>query len=75
MEFWHYFLLAFKRIEKFQLFKLFVINSPALLSVLWYIMKFIADKKTQSRIQILDDPSELLRLLNPQVNIFVELNI
>uniref|UniRef100_A0A0M3J3K6 CRAL-TRIO domain-containing protein n=1 Tax=Anisakis simplex TaxID=6269 RepID=A0A0M3J3K6_ANISI len=44
--------------------KVYIVNSPALLSVMWQVTKLIMDKKTQSRITFLDKPSDLLEHLS-----------
>ncbi|VDN08215.1 unnamed protein product [Thelazia callipaeda] len=50
--------------------KLFLINSPVLINVLGQVAKLLMDKRTQSRIQFLNHPNDLLKYLNPTVSIF-----
>ncbi|KAK6107941.1 CRAL/TRIO domain family protein [Brugia pahangi] len=45
--------------------KLFLINSPALLSIMGQIVKLLMDKATQSRLQFLYQPTDLIKHLNP----------
>ncbi|VDM26219.1 unnamed protein product [Toxocara canis] len=49
------------------LIKAYIINSPAILSVMWQVTKLIMDKKTQSRLTFLDKPSDLLNHLSEKV--------
>ncbi|MFH4980704.1 hypothetical protein AB6A40_007413 [Gnathostoma spinigerum] len=46
--------------------KVFLINSPAIISIMWQITKCLMDKKTQARLQFLDHPSDLLHYLRPE---------
>ncbi|CAG9539567.1 unnamed protein product [Cercopithifilaria johnstoni] len=45
--------------------KLFLVNSPALLSIMGQIVKLLVDKTTQSRLQFLNQPTDLMKHLNP----------
>ncbi|VDK87509.1 unnamed protein product [Litomosoides sigmodontis] len=45
--------------------KLFLVNSPALLSIMGQIVKLLMDKTTQSRLQFLHQPTDLIKHLNP----------
>uniref|UniRef100_A0A0N5B0Y8 CRAL-TRIO domain-containing protein n=1 Tax=Syphacia muris TaxID=451379 RepID=A0A0N5B0Y8_9BILA len=50
------------------LVKLIMVNPPKLLNVIWQIAKFIMDKKMLSRILILEDCTDLMKYLRPEVN-------
>lgn len=51
--------------------QLYLVNSPALLSIMGKIAKLLVDKTIQSRLQFLHQPTDLVKYLNPYVSYLI----
>uniref|UniRef100_A0A915C9N0 CRAL-TRIO domain-containing protein n=1 Tax=Parascaris univalens TaxID=6257 RepID=A0A915C9N0_PARUN len=47
--------------------KVYIVNPPALLNVMWQVIRLVMDKRTQSRVTFVDKPSDLLNYLSEKV--------